>query len=103
MRKENATKWKPSLSSQRGREGCRAQVTKPKADSESKTRSDPQGRKPWKNGKASGLRETTHCPQPAWDTTVAEQAVPTSRGQDLVSAAGSFLQRKDAQLAQEWG
>lgn len=40
MRKENATKWKPFLSSQRDREGChfgrelKAEVTKPKADSQ---------------------------------------------------------------------
>lgn len=53
--------------------------------------------------KWEGIRLTGDHPLPTWDTTVAEQAVPTSRVQDLVSAAGSFLQRKDAQLAQEWG
>lgn len=37
------------------------------------------------NGQEPGLRVTPHRLWPAQDTTVAEQAVPTSRRQDLVS------------------
>lgn len=44
-----------------------------------------QREKALENGQGPGLRVTPHCLWPAQDTTVAEQAVPTSRRQDLVS------------------
>lgn len=66
MRKENAAKWKPSLSSQRGREGFRAEVTKPKANSQSpRPGVVPEGESP---GKWVGARLTEDYPLPMAST-----------------------------------
>lgn len=82
MRKENATKWKPSLSSQQGREGCHFRTgLDPKSQSPREAhrgpdQNSPRERRPGEWAGA-GLRESP-LSTPAQGTTVAEQAVPAT-------------------------
>lgn len=106
MRKENATKWKPSPSSQRGRDGCRfrrefrAEVTKPKADSRARLGVVPEGKGP---GEWAGARLTGDTPLPMASTGHHSGRAGSAHQQETgpsLSVAGSFLQRKDAWLPQ---